>query len=391
MMEPPILEVTLKRGDKKITMGGEKVMFRHDETFYNPNAIGIKINPNLPDNQLFQNISRIESLSFERVGETLSVQMIALEDDGNIPNFSTLCKKVYLNSSLPLAIITNNNQTLNEIIDWHSLEGLLIITGLENVSAFVGKLKNTEAVLAIRVSDPDQCRQAGEFYRNRELKNCMFALEQPDPVRRLDTLYQVRSRALVFEDRILSFPVVLIARNGQPDEAYQAAEGVMKYASAVITSVSDPEVIYSLLTLRQNVFTDPRRPIQVESKLYSIGDVTPKSPVLVTTNFSLTYFTVAQEVETSRVPAYLLVVDTDGTSVLTAWSADRFNRKSITETIEKTDLTDIIDHNRIIIPGYVSMLKEEIEENTNFKVIVGPREGSGIPGFLKRLDKQRKN
>jgi acetyl-CoA decarbonylase/synthase complex subunit gamma len=142
---------------------------------------------------------------------------------------------------------------------------------------------------------------------------------------------------------------------------------------------------YPLITLRFNIYTDPQKPVTVEPKLYSIGSVGKDSPLLVTTNFSLTYYTVSPEIENSKIPSYLLVVDTEGMSVLTAWAADKFNADVITEWMKKIEVENFVSHRKVIIPGYVAVLSGKLEDLTGWKVIVGPKEASAIPKFLKQI------
>jgi acetyl-CoA decarbonylase/synthase complex subunit gamma len=121
----------------------------------------------------------------------------------------------------------------------------------------------------------------------------------------------------------------------------------------------------------------------VEPKLYEIGKTGLDSPVLVTTNFSLSYFTVLGEVEASKVPAYILSVDTEGMSVLTAWAAEKFNPEKINDSLRKYDVRSKAPHSKLIIPGYVAMISGDMEEQSGWEIVVGPKEASGIPAFLK--------
>ena len=139
------------------------------------------------------------------------------------------------------------------------------------------------------------------------------------------------------------------------------------------------------MTLRQNIYSDPQKPLQIEPKLYSVGEATKKSPVLLTTNFSLTYYTVLGEVEASKVPSYIISVDTEGMSVLTAWAAEKFTAEKIVESIDKFGVADAVSHKRLIIPGYVAVMSGDLEEKSGWQVVVGPKEAAGIPSFLKNL------
>jgi acetyl-CoA decarbonylase/synthase complex subunit gamma len=142
-----------------------------------------------------------------------------------------------------------------------------------------------------------------------------------------------------------------------------------------------------LLALRENIYTDPQTPIQVQPGLYELGDPTPDSPLYVTTNFSITYFSVANEVSGSGVPGWLLVVDAEGMSVLTAWAAGKFDAERIGKAVKASGVGDKLNHKKLIIPGHVAVLLGEIEEELpDWKILVGPREAVQIPGYVKLWD-----
>jgi acetyl-CoA decarbonylase/synthase, CODH/ACS complex subunit gamma len=384
MLEPPMKEIILTRGDKKIVLGGEKVMFRHDESFYNPTALAVEISTDLSEDQVKEKIENIETLKFERVGECLSIDMIAVQEKENYTDFAGFAAMIYEKTALHLLVKTDNIETIRQILNWRSHDGLILSTNINKVSELIDKIKNRDISLSLTASDKEESCKIGEFYKQAGIKKGIIEAAGEKPAEILNLLHTIRLEALAYNNRNLSYPTLYWPDNNNL-QLMLAASAVMKYGSITVISYDEMDSIQALLTLRQNIFTDPRRPIQVEAKLYSFGDVTHASPVMVTTNFSLTYFTVAQEIESSGIPAYLLVVDTDGTSVLTAWSADKFTEKTIVKAMNSENLYDIVDHHEIIIPGYVSMLKEDIEYESGWKVITGPAEASGIPEFLRNL------
>ena len=147
-----------------------------------------------------------------------------------------------------------------------------------------------------------------------------------------------------------------------------------------------PETIYPLLVLRQNIYTDPQKPIQVQPDLYEINDPGPEDPVLVTTNFSITYFSVANEVESAGLPAWLLVCDAEGMSVLTAWAAGKFDAERIAKDVKRFNVKDKTNRRRLVLPGHVAVLSGELEEELpGWEIIVGPREAVDIPAFLTQV------
>jgi acetyl-CoA decarbonylase/synthase complex subunit gamma len=151
----------------------------------------------------------------------------------------------------------------------------------------------------------------------------------------------------------------------------------------VVTDAVEPWQMLPVLTTRQDIYVDPQKPVAVEPKLYEVGEVGAGSPLLVTTNFSLSYYSVEGEVEASRVPAYILSVDTEGTSVLTAWASDKFNAETITQAMKTSGIEEKVSHRQIVIPGFVAVLSAGVEDESGWSVQIGPKEASGIPSFLK--------
>jgi acetyl-CoA decarbonylase/synthase complex subunit gamma len=170
------------------------------------------------------------------------------------------------------------------------------------------------------------------------------------------------------------------------DATILAAEQIAKYGSLVVLDRFDPPSLYPLLVLRQNIYTDPQKPIQVQPGLYEINRPKDDSPVLVTTNFSITYFAVSNEVEGSGWPGWLVVADAEGMSVLTAWAAGKFDADRIAKAMKTTGVQDKVAHHKLIIPGQVAVLSGELEESLpGWEIMVGPREAVDIPGYLKAM------
>jgi len=170
------------------------------------------------------------------------------------------------------------------------------------------------------------------------------------------------------------------------DDMTAAVTEIGKFGGIVVLPSFDPAQLITLLALRQNIFTDPQKPIQVEPKLYAIGEPDRKSPVFVTTNFSLTYFLVSGEIENAGISAWLIIPECEGFSVLTAWAAGKFSGASIGKFIKEIDLEKQVDTRGIVIPGYVAQISGELEENLpGFKVLVGPSEAADLEGFIKNV------
>jgi acetyl-CoA decarbonylase/synthase complex subunit gamma len=166
--------------------------------------------------------------------------------------------------------------------------------------------------------------------------------------------------------------------------AVEAITEICKYGGVCVLPALEPALVSALMTLRMNVYTDPQKPIQVEPKVYPIGEPTATSPVFVTTNFSLTYFIVSGEIENSGTSAWLVVPECEGMSVLTAWAAGKFSGAGIAKFIKEIGLEQQVQTRQIVIPGYVAQISGELEESLpGWKVLVGPQEAADLESFIK--------
>jgi acetyl-CoA decarbonylase/synthase complex subunit gamma len=192
---------------------------------------------------------------------------------------------------------------------------------------------------------------------------------------------QVRRLAIKKNFRALGYPTIAF-----PQSPAAAAQAVTKYAGFIVVDGFTPDLVYPLLVLRQNIYTDPQKPIQVQPGLYEINAPKVGDPVLVTTNFSITYFSVANEVESSGLPAWLLVTDAEGMSVLTAWAAGKFDAERIAKAVKSFNVADKISQKRVVIPGAVAVLSGELEaEMPGWEIRVGPREAVDLPKYMKTV------
>ena len=211
-------------------------------------------------------------------------------------------------------------------------------------------------------------------------------LDAPNGWAEMAGLTQVRKLALKKNFRPLGYPVIAFATEGEGEaQATRAAALVAKYAGIVVVGTAEPWALLPILTARQNLYTDPQKPVQVEPKLYAVGEAGDNSPVMFTTNFSLTYYTVESDVEASRIPSWILCVDTEGTSVLTAYSGDKLNEKTVAKAMKAAELENKVKHRKLIIPGYVAVMSGKLEEETGWEILVGPRESSVIPRYLQEV------
>ncbi|MEK7449717.1 MAG: acetyl-CoA decarbonylase/synthase complex subunit gamma [Planctomycetota bacterium] len=386
---PPIQLVTIGTGPNKLEIGNETVMFRHEQTFYHPCGIAIEIPDNLPADEIKKRTQTINNLIFDRVGKKIHVELIALRDVSHNPDtFANAVKTITASSQLALVLVSFNPGIIEAGLKiCASAKPLIYAANQENYQAMAELAKKYDCPLGAAGKNLDDLSDLTVKITALGVKNLVIDPGSADLYRRLNDITQIRKLALKKTFRPFGFPIITFTpENISPEEEpMYATVFIAKYTGIVVVKGRAPWQILPLITLRLNIYTDPQKPIQIESKIYEIGAVTASSPVLVTTNFSLTYFTVEPEIEGSKVPSYILVVNTEGMSVLTAYAADKLNEKVITKALNDYNVKSKVTHKKVIIPGYISAMSGKLEAESGWEVMVGPREASGIPTYLKNV------
>ena len=383
---PPIRLVTIGTGEHKLELGNETVMFRHEETFYHPTGIGFLIEDTASD--IEERIAKINKLKFERVGQQINVDLIAVKcASGKQDAFLAAVKKVLASSQLHLVLISEDAALIKAAAkEAKQRRPLIYAATKDNVEAMAKVAGENSLPLVVRADSLDELAELSQKITAQGAEDLVLDSGSKDLSSKIGDLTQIRRLALKKGFRPLGYPTIAFTVSSDLyQELAEAASYIAKYAGIVIMKNVEAHQVLPLLTVRQNIYTDPQKPLQVEPKVYEIGQVSDKSPVLVTTNFSLSYYTVEAEVEGSRVPAYIISSYSEGLSVLTAWAAEKFTAETISKSINDSGIKEKVAHQEIIIPGYVSVLSGKLEEESGWKVRVGPKEASGIPSFLKSL------
>jgi len=386
--QPAIRLVEIGVGEQKVLVGNETVLFRHEEKFYHPTAIGFIVEDGLTSAQLEDALNEIQDLSFERVGQKIGVELIALrEKSRDIQQFVKTLNTLIGKSQLGLVLMPASKESLKAALEICACrKPLVYCSDTSDIDVFISICKEYKVPLAFKSHSLDDFSQISKSAIQQGVSDLVFHVSAESASERLWQLTQIRRLSIKKNERSLGFPSMVIIEDVDEACAVSKAAGhIVKYASIVLLKTRKPEYVLPLLTLRQNIFTDPQKPLQVEPKVYPVGLANDRSPVIVTTNFSLTYYTVLGEVESSRVPTHLICLDTEGMSVLTAWAAEKFTPEKISDTLIKFKLADIVKHKNLIIPGYVAMMSGDLEEKSGWNILVGPREAAGLPSFLKNL------
>ncbi|MCJ2564220.1 MAG: acetyl-CoA decarbonylase/synthase complex subunit gamma [Candidatus Thermoplasmatota archaeon] len=381
---PPIKLVKVGSGDREIEMGDEVVMHRHEKTFYHPVAYALMVDDDSPD--IESKVQATEEMKFERVGQEMQLDMIAVRSKSGDPaKFSSAISAVKGKTSVPLVLVSQNPAVIEEGLKACGPDRPLIHAATkDNYEKMAELAKANNCPLAVlEDSGLEELAELSKKVKEAGVEDIVLDLGKKPLGKLFQELTLVRRLAIKKLFRPLGYPVIMFAGGEGASEGLEAAIGTVKYASIVVMKEADRAIMYPLLTLRQNIYTDPQKPIQVKPGIYELNGPAEDSPVLITTNFSLTYFTVAGDIETSKVPSYLLVADSEGLSVMTAFAADKFTADTATELIESCGISDKVNHKKIIIPGQVARMSGKLNENSGWEVVVGPRDSSGLPKYLR--------
>ncbi len=389
---PPIREVKIGRGVRRFKIGGETVMFRHEKTFYNPTAIGVLVESNIEREVLEKKLKKWNAYQYERVGLNLRPELVALKDSDSEDVFVSAAEEIAKKSEFNLVLISEDPKRLASALEVCGFKRpLLYAATKDNLEQMADLAKENNLPLAVKGNGIEEVMELTDKLTEMGLKDLVI----DSGSRALNEVFKdqiiIRKAPLVAQTRSLGFPTITFPcemASNLDVETLIASMLIAKYAGIVILSDFKGESLFPLLVERLNIFTDPQRPMTVTQGIYEIGKPDENSPVLVTTNFSLTYFIASGEIEASRVPSWLLVMDTEGLSVLTAWAAGKFTGDAVGSFVKKCGIADKISHRKVIIPGYAASISGDMEEELpDWEVIIGPREASLIPKFLKEMYK----
>jgi acetyl-CoA decarbonylase/synthase complex subunit gamma len=386
---PPIRVVTIGVGDRAVKIGGETVMFRHEKRFENPPGFAVLISDTMDEAEVDEKLVRFSQLQYERVGVALRPELVALRNDsGEAEKFEALVNKVTQKSDASIILMSSNPDVLAAGLKTCADRKPLLYAAIkENVARLADLAKENSCPVVAKASSLEELTQLTTELTEAGVKDIVLDSGSRTLRRAFEDQVFIRRAALVKKFRPLGFPTIVFPSemtNDPMKEAVIASLFVAKYGGIIVLSDFRGESLFPLLVERMNVYTDPQRPLATTEGIYKIGDVDENSPVLITTNFSLTYFIVSGEIEASKVPTYLLVKDTEGLSVMTAWAAGKFVADAIAPFVKKSSIADQVKHHKLVIPGYAAPESSGLEDELpGWEILVGPREASNIPAYLK--------
>jgi len=385
---PPIIPVTIGVGDRVLKVGGETVMFRHEKRFENPPGLAILVSDGMDDAEIDARLKRFNDLQYERIGLLLRPDLVAVKASGDAARFKAVVTKVKEKSGGGIILMSENAEvTAAGLAACADRKPLLYAATEANSDKMAALAKENSCPLAVKADNVEKLAELTAKLTEVGVKEMVIDSGSRGLKQAFQDQIIIRGAALAKKFRPLGFPTIVFPgemTDNPMKEAVIAAMFVAKYGGIIVLSDFQGESLFPLLVERLNIYTDPQRPLATKEGIYEIGSPNENSPVLITSNFSLTYFIVSGEVEASKIPSYLLVKETEGLSVMTAWAAGKFVADAIAPFVKKCGITDMVKHHKLVIPGYAATESGGLEEELpGWEVQVGPREGSNIPAYLK--------
>jgi acetyl-CoA decarbonylase/synthase complex subunit gamma len=387
---PPIRTIKLGVAGEQFAMGGETCLYRHEKRFENQTGIGVLVSTDMADADINGRISRFNSLRYERVGVLMKADIIAVKDAGGEgAAFSALTKKVLDGASdAKLVLMSDNADNLAAAATvCGERKPLLFGATADNADALAEVAKKSECPLGVKGKDLNDTVAISEKLVAAGLKDLVLDTGARTVRAAFEDSVVARRSAIKTKFKPLGFPTITFPCEITDDpmlEAMVSSVLIAKYAGVVVLNDLRGDFLFPLLLERLNIFTDPQRPMVVQEDIYAVNGPGEDSPVVITCNFSLTYFIVSGEIEGSKVPTWLLIKDTEGLSVLTAWAAGKFGADLIAQFMKKSAIEGKVKHRELIIPGYLASIKGELEEELpEWTITIGPREAGHLPAFLK--------
>ena len=383
---PPMALIKIGPPGQELAIGNETVLFRHEKRFEHAPGLAVLIKDTLPVTEIAPKISCLSSIAFERLGENYGLDLLALENcSGEPANFKKMVAVALEKSNLPFILMSENPKAMAAALGVAAQRKPLIYSASSvNYQEMTGLAQKYNLPLAVKGTGLDDLAALVEKITALGHEQLVLDSGARETGQVLFDQTQLRRLALR-RFKPFGYPAITFALDSSSIQSVvKAGIFLIKYAGIVVLTGDNPADLLSLITLRLNIYTDPQKPMVVESKIYPVGSPGKDAPVVITTNFSLTYYCVANDFEASRIPGYIIPVDTDGASVLTSWAAGKLTAEKISEVLQNSGIAELVTHRKVIIPGGVAMLSKRLTRLSGWEVLVGPRESSGIPSYLKR-------
>ena len=378
---------TIEVGTHKL--GGETVMMRHEKTLVNRNLFAATLATDMDDAAIDARIEGIKKVDYERIGEREMVECVFVHDAGDSAKFVELCKKAAALPDRTVIIDTKDVDTAKAAVEAIK-DNKPILNGAnkDNFAAMSEIAKAAGLVLGVSGKDLSELHDTVAELEKAGNKNLILDVTAPTIKETFANAVLVRRTAIKDGDRTFGYPSIVnlgvLCDHNEHLETALASMFVVKYGSIIVMDKIGYAEALPLYGLRQNIFTDPQKPMKVAPGIYPINGAGPDDPCALTVDFALTYFLVSGELERSKIPVNLLITDASGMSVLTAWAAGKFSSTSVKKFFDEFDIASKINNRTLIIPGKVAVMKGEIQDKLpEWNVVVGTREAVELVKFLR--------
>ena len=382
---PPMQTITV--GAHKL--GGETVMMRHEKTLVNRNLFAATLDTSMDDASIEERIALVKKVDYERIGEREMVECVFVHDAGDCAKFVELCKKAAALPDRTVIIDTKDVETAKAAVEAiKDSKPILNGANKDNFNDMNEIAKAAGLVLGVSGTDLSELHDTVAALEKAGNKNLILDVTAPTIKETFANAVLVRRTAIKDGDRTFGYPSIVnlgvLCNHDEHLETALAAMFVVKYGSIIVMDKVGYAEALPLYGLRQNIFTDPQKPMKVAPGIYPINGAGPDDPCALTVDFALTYFLVSGELERSKIPVNLLITDASGMSVLTAWAAGKFSSTSVKKFFDEFDVASKINNRTLIIPGKVAVMKGEIQDKLpEYSVIVGPTEAVQLVKYLR--------
>jgi len=383
---PPMGLVKFGSGDAAREIGQETVLFRHEEKFHRPTVLTVTVSDAMSPDDLQARLAQVKALDFERVGRQIGVGAVAVMGESGDASKFAAAAELAAGLGNRAVVLCSDDPAMQEaaLATIAATKPLIHAATADNADKMAALAKANSCALAVKAPDLDAMAELVEKVKGLGAEELMLSFQDWTTGGALRGLAHSRMLALKKSFRPLGHPTIAFASGSTPHAQIAAGCALLaKYAGVLVIDLADSWASLPVLTTAMDLYTDPQKPAQVQAGLHEVGTPDNDSPVFLTTNFSLTYYTVEADVEASRMASYIVAVDTEGTSVMTAYSGDKLNEKTATEAIASSGVAEKVGHKKIIIPGHVSVMSGALQEESGWSVLVGPKESSGIARYMK--------
>ena len=389
---PPVRKVVFG-GRKAVTVGGERVLHRHELRLHNPTAIALDVDDSEQDEVIEARLQSINKFRIERAGQTLGIDAVAVLSTSKSPDrFRKVVKTVTETSNLPLVLCSVDTEVLEAGLEEAKDDRPILYSATpDTIEKFIEMSKEFKCPISLSSGDLAELRAMARKAMNEDVSVLLAPITPATNLHEaLLKLVAIRRAAIEHKYHELGHPIIAFAVSEVCSEEERWRDSVvasmlmMRYADILVTHSLEMPLLLPVFTLRQAIYSDPRYPASVKTGLYTYGTPNSESPVILTTNFALTYYLVSGDLSAAKIDCFLLVADTQGMSVLNAVVGRQLTSEAVKDLIHQTQIEEKITHRKLIIPGLAARLRGDIEDATDWQVIVGPEESSEIGSFLKK-------